>query len=236
MQEFSYYNIFETKGIEYILTIVFFAILIPFWLVINKQVQIVPQIQRAFGVLTANILKIPKGIFYNKKHTWAFMEKSGIARVGIDDLLPHLTGTCQVTFSKEPGDLIKKGETMTLINHKGKKLRILAPISGKIVQSNQNLNKNPEILSSDPYSKGWIYGIEPTNWVEDTKSCIFAEDAVKWAANELDRFKDFLTSSLQKHTPELSMVALQDGGELRDQTLSELPDPVWDDFQREFLD
>ena len=41
--------------------------------------------------------------------------------------------------------------------------------------------------------------------------------------------------SMGKHSSELSMLTLQDGGELRNNTLSELPNEVWQDFQKEFL-
>jgi len=37
MEPFTYYNLFETKGIEYIATIIFFVLLIPFWLILNKK-------------------------------------------------------------------------------------------------------------------------------------------------------------------------------------------------------
>ena len=40
MDGFSYFNIFETKGIEYMAIIAFLALLIPFWFVLNKQVKI----------------------------------------------------------------------------------------------------------------------------------------------------------------------------------------------------
>ena len=60
MEGFYYSNIFETKGIEYIVVLIFFAILIPFWLVLNKQVNIKKQIQKAISILTANVLRIPQ--------------------------------------------------------------------------------------------------------------------------------------------------------------------------------
>ena len=63
-----------------------------------------------------------------------------------------------------------------------------------------------------------------------------AEKATNWLTKELERFRDFLPMSMEKHSPELSMVALQDGGELIDNTLSDLPNEVWQDFQGEFLD
>ena len=40
MDGFSYYNIFDTKGIEYLVVIAFLLLLIPFWLALNKQVKI----------------------------------------------------------------------------------------------------------------------------------------------------------------------------------------------------
>ncbi|PIY03114.1 MAG: hypothetical protein COZ21_10625, partial [Bacteroidetes bacterium CG_4_10_14_3_um_filter_31_20] len=70
MDGFSYFNIFETKGIEYLAIIAFLALLIPFWVVLNKQVKITKQIQNALGILSANILRIPQGLFYSKNHTW----------------------------------------------------------------------------------------------------------------------------------------------------------------------
>jgi glycine cleavage system H protein len=97
------------------------------------------------------------------------------------------------------------------------------------------LTNNPELLNEDPYQKGWMYKIKPTSWVADTQSYFLAEDASFWARQELERFKDFLASSIGKYSPDPTAVILQDGGELRDQPLSELPNEVWQDFQQEFM-
>jgi glycine cleavage system H protein len=51
----------------------------------------------------------------------------------------------------------------------------------------------------------------------------------------LERFKDFLASSMAKYSPDPSKIILQDGGELRDQPLSDLPQEIWQDFQQNFL-
>ena len=71
----------------------------------------------------------------------------------------------------------------------------------------------------------------------ETKSYFLAEEATNWSAKELDRFKDFIAGgAMKKYSSEPSLMVLQDGGELRDNILSELPDEVWKDFQKEFLD
>ncbi|MCX6237433.1 MAG: hypothetical protein NTY07_07745 [Bacteroidia bacterium] len=143
MDGFSYHDIFATKGIEYLIIITFLVSLIPFWIVLNKQKEIGRKIQKALGFLSAGILRIPQGLFYSKNHTWMYMEKSGSARVGLDDLLLHITGEVKFSKHKNPGDMIRKGELLTEIDQNGKLLRILSPVSGKIMNLNTTINENP---------------------------------------------------------------------------------------------
>jgi glycine cleavage system H protein len=235
MDGFTYQNIFETKGIEYLAIIAFFAILIPFWLLLNRQIRISKEIQKTLGTLTANALKIPQGVFFSKNHTWTFLDKGGVARVGIDDLLLHLTGDVNVKRLKKPGEMIEKGEYLIDIEHKGKTLKITSPISGEIVENNKVLLDHPKLLNEDPYLKGWMYKIKPSRWIAETNSFYLAEEATNWSAKEIERFKDFLAASVKRYTPDPSNIVLQDGGELINHPLSELPTEVWQDFQRSFL-
>jgi len=62
-----------------------------------------------------------------------------------------------------------------------------------------------------------------------------AEEATNWSEKEIERFKDFLATSVERYAQDPSMVVLQDGGELIDHPLSELPGEVWQDFQHRFL-
>jgi len=237
MEGFSSIDIFDTKGVEYLFVIGYLIILIVFWKVSGKQLKVKTQIQEMLGKFTANILRIPQGLFYNKNHTWAHMEESGAAKVGLDDFLQHITGEVKFNHLKEPGDKINKGDLLTEIDQNGKHLKIFSPISGKIVNTNILLKDIPETLNEDPYEKGWIYKITPSNWIAEINSYYLAEEATNWSIKELERFKDFLTGgSMIKYSSEPSMVLLQDGGELRDNILSELPIEVWQDFQKEFLD
>lgn len=235
MDGFTYKNIFETKGIEYLVTVIFFLILIPFWIILNRQVKNKRQAQESLGTLTAKSLKIPQGLFFSRFHTWTHLEKSGVAKVGLDDLLMHITGIVKFKQHIQSGERVKKGELIAEIDQKGKLLKIFSPISGEIVEANPVLTNSPELLNEDPYVKGWMFKIKPTSWVADTNSYYLAEEATTWATQELDRFKDFLSVSIGKYSAEPSNLVLQDGGELVDRPLSELPDEVWQDFQKDFL-
>ena len=235
MDGFSYFDIFATKGIEYLIIIAFLALLIPFWMLLNRRVKTTRQNQKSKGILTANSLQVPQGIFFSRYHTWTHLEKSGNAKVGLDDLLLHITGEVKFSHLKKSGDKVRKGDLVAQIEKEGKLLKIFVPISGEIMETNPVLTESPELLIEDAYIKGWMYKIKPISWVADTNSYFLAEDATSWSIQELDRFKGFLTESIGKYLPEPSNVILQDGGELIDQPLSELPNEVWEDFQQDFL-
>jgi glycine cleavage system H protein len=236
MDGFSYNNIFETKGIEYLIIIAFLILIIPFWIIINKDVSIKARIRNAIGILSEGILRIPPGLLFNRNHTWAHLEKSGVAEIGIDDFLFHITGKVKFTDLKAPGSFINKGDLLAGIDQKGKILKVYSPISGRIAATNRFLTDAPEVVNEDPYEKGWMYKIYPSRWIEETEKFYMANEALAWTGRELQRFKDFLAGSSGKYSPEVSMVLLQDGGELCDKPLSDLPDEIWKDFQKSFLD
>ncbi len=235
MEGYTYTNIFETKGIEYLFIIAFFVILIPFWLMLNRKPKLKQQLSKALGFITPASLRIPQGVFFSKFHTWAHLGTNGVARVGIDDLLLHFTGDVIFESSLKPGDKITKGNILISINHNGKNLQVKSPISGEITIANEDLTDNPNLIKEDPYRQGWVYAIKPSNWKAETQTCFLAEEATNWIGQELTRFKDFLTVSVSKNIAEPSKLVLQDGGEIVNHPLAELPQEVWDDFQKEFL-
>lgn len=234
MDGFSYTNIFETKGIEYIAIIVFFLALIPFWMYLIKSPAMKRGVQNVINFFSFEKLRIPQGVFYDKNHTWTYLEKNGTAAIGADDFLVQLTGAVNLKTLKKPGDTVKKGEPLAEAEKDGKKLILPAPVSGIIQKSNEALKEMPQLLTEDPYGKGWIYKVKPSDWKQETQDHYVAEDALDWSKNEVTRFKDFLAESMAKNNPQGAPV-LQDGGELAGEALAKMPDNVWNDFQKEFL-
>ncbi len=236
MENFSRVDIFDTQGIVYLFVIGYLIFFTAFWNFAVRRGQVAESVKR-LKVLSAGALRIPQGLFHNSFHTWTHLTGSGEAKVGLDDFIQHIVGEVRFTGLKKPGDKIRKGEILTMIEQNGKALKILSPISGEILKTNTILNEDPGILEEYPVDKGWIYKIKPSDWKSDTKSYLLAEDASKWLSKELDRFKEFLaTGVMNRFSAEPSMVLLQDGGEIRNNVLSDLPGEVWSDFQKEFLD
>jgi len=237
MEQFTRVDIFDTKGIEYLFVIGYLLILILVWRVFRNPRRAIERIQSVISTLSAGIMRIPQGIFFNRQHTWTHLAESGAAKVGMDDFLQHVTGRVELIHLKEPGEIIKKGDVLTEIVQDGKHLRLFSPISGEVLQTNPMIQEKADIINEDPYDKGWIYQIKPSEWVKETNSYLLGEKASEWSRKEFERFKEFLSlGPLRSHATEPSMVLLQDGGEVRNNVLADLPDEVWDDFQKEFLD
>ncbi len=186
------------------------------------------------GLLSRESLVVPTGLYFDKSHTWAFMEKDGLVGVGIDDFLQHVIGPVTKINMKETGSKIKKGESFLSINQDGKQLCLKAPISGTIKSQNKELLSNSELLNNSPYEKGWVYMIEPSNWLVEIQFLSMWKKYNDWLKNEFTRLKEFLNDFV-KPTPEYSPV-LQDGGELKDGVLTEFGPEIWEDFQENFID
>jgi glycine cleavage system H lipoate-binding protein/ABC-type phosphate transport system substrate-binding protein len=179
----------------------------------------------------------PAGLFYDRSHTWAFMEKDGLVKVGIDDFLQHITGPITRIEMRKPGDKVKKGEAFLTLIQKGKKLVLYAPVSGTILETNRSLTGgNTMLLNESPYGEGWIYRLEPASWLQEIPLLSMAGKYTKWLNGEFTRLKDFLASSLQSHKMDYAQVVLQDGGELKNNLLEEFGPEVWEDFQSKFID
>ena len=195
----------------------------------EQEIQVAP-------FLVEHTMDVPKGLFFDKTHTWAFMEQDGNVRIGIDDFLQHVTGKLTRIRMKEAGEKVRKGEPIMTIMHEGKQLNIYAPISGTILAQNELLLGDSAIINSSPFFKGWVYQIEPKNWLRETQFMLMGERYADWLRDEFVRLKDFITTSIRKDNLVYAHVILQDGGELTDNVLAELGPEVWEDFQTHFID
>jgi glycine cleavage system H lipoate-binding protein len=180
-------------------------------------------------------VSVPGGLYYNKTHTWAFMEKSGLVKIGIDDFLIHITGPLSRVKMKHPGEEIRKGEPAFTIIQNGKQLVINAPVSGTVKFQNSQLLDEISLMSASPLHEGWLYAIEPSNWEKESKYLIMADKYKEWLKNEFSRLKDFLAYNRQTSHAEFVPVMLQDGGELKDNLLTDFGPEVWEDFQIKFI-
>lgn len=178
----------------------------------------------------------PAGILFDKGHTWAFMEKNGIVKVGIDDFLQHITGSITKVKMLSAGEKVRKGDHVLTLIQNGKQLTVKSPVSGTIVTRNERLLGDADVVNSSPYDEGWIYAIEPENWEKDSRLLNIAWKYADYLKEEFTRIRDFLSVMPGTNDVRYARVVLQDGGEFKDGLLEEFGPEIWEEFQIRFLD
>ncbi len=181
-------------------------------------------------------LTLPRGLFYDKSHTWTFMEKDGSVRIGVDDFIQRLTGPVTRVELLYTGGKIKRGQPLAALIQDGKRLQLKAPVSGVIREINNLLADHAHLVNTAPYSEGWLYRIEPSGWLEELPLMNRAEKYSAWLIGEVARVRDFFAGYLAARHPELTPAVLYDGGLLRHHLLADCAPEVWDDFQDKILD
>lgn len=177
--------------------------------------------------------EVPGGYYFDRSHTWTFLERDGRIRLGLDSFLQMVTGPVTKVDMKCQGEKVKKGETIFALVQNGKKLEVKSPITGVIREYNNKLTKNASLLNSDPFSEGWVYLVEPAGWTEESGSFMNGSKYKDWIKQEFIRLKDFLAEVVQPKTEHI--VVLQDGGEVQAGVLKDFGPEVWEDFQSGFL-
>jgi len=202
----------------------------------NKKGVVMNTASGLLSVFDENSLNIPKGLYFDKTHTWSFMKKDGTVKIGIDDFLQHVTGPITRIEMKKSGEKIMKGDHLLTIIQKGKQLNIYSPVSGTIKSQNELLISDSSLLNTAPYEGGWVYTIEPINWPLEIQFLTMAEKYKTWIKDEFSRLKDFFATVAKTDSPEYALIVLQDGGTLKDNVLADLGPEIWEDFQTKFID
>ena len=106
--------------------------------------------------------------YYTKDHEWAFI-KNGKAQVGITDYAQKMLGDIVYVDLPEKEQEVEAGETLANIESVKNVAPIYSPITGTVIEANEDLMDDPSIVNEDPYDAGWIAILEmkdPTE-VED---------------------------------------------------------------------
>ena len=110
---------------------------------------------------------------YSKDHEWVSTEND-IATVGITNHAQESLGDIVFIELPEVGKIVKAGEQVGVVESVKAASELYSPISGKIIQVNNNLSKEPHLINSDAENKGWYMKIkmEKTDELEDLMDII----------------------------------------------------------------
>ncbi|MEA3356436.1 MAG: glycine cleavage system protein GcvH [Candidatus Bipolaricaulota bacterium] len=107
-------------------------------------------------------MNYPSEFRYTKEHEWVKLEGNR-AKMGITDHAQAELG--DIVFIELPtvGLEIKKGDNLATVESVKAAGEVYAPISGKVIEVNTELESSPEIINSSPHNDGWIAVLEITD-------------------------------------------------------------------------
>ena len=96
---------------------------------------------------------------YSKDHEWVSTEND-IATVGITNHAQESLGDIVFIELPEVGKIVNVGEQVGVVESVKAASELFSPISGKIIQVNDNLSKEPHLINSDAENNGWYMKIK----------------------------------------------------------------------------
>ena len=178
---------------------------------------------------------LPGGLFFHRGHTWANLLFSGQVKVGVDDFLQRLLGHVDAVTLPPLGAEVKQGQPLATIRQGGRTATLTAPVDGVVCAVNGELAKAPGLLKRDPYTRGWLVALRPTNLAANLPRLTVGESALVWLKAELARLQEFLHMTLTLKRDALVGVTAADGGLVADGLLEHLDDEAWAEFRSKFL-
>ena len=171
--------------------------------------------------------ELPEKLHYHPGHTWVHPAETDTVRVGIDDFAAKLIGAAKRLKLPRAGSWLLQGSKAFEVQTADHSAELLTPIEGEVVEVNPALKKNPELLTSDPYWRGWVYKLRPMNLTVGLRNLLRGSLARRWTEDAREQLEFELMA--------LSGSVLRDGGELRPGFAQHLGDEEWDRLVRRFF-
>jgi glycine cleavage system H protein len=123
--------------------------------------------------------EVPEGLYYSKDFGWVKIEGDK-ARLGITDYAQK--SLREIVYAELPnaGTQVKQGEPFGTLESVKAVSDLVASVSGTIEEVNEEVQSKPETLNEDPYNKGWLVVVKPSNLQADLANLMDFNKAVEW--------------------------------------------------------
>lgn len=104
-------------------------------------------------------MAVPSELKYSKEHEWVKVEGNTVT-IGITEYAQGELGDIVFVELPEVDDEINEGDTFGSVESVKTVSELYAPVSGKVVESNEELEDSPEFVNESPYEKAWMVKVE----------------------------------------------------------------------------
>ncbi len=110
-------------------------------------------------------MSLPKDLLYSEEHEWIKKEGDKV-RIGITEFAQSELGDIVFVELPEAGEEVEADEPFGSVESVKTVSELYAPISGKVVEINEELEDSPEFVNESPYEKAWMVVLEPSDDLE----------------------------------------------------------------------
>ncbi|RWZ54913.1 glycine cleavage system protein GcvH [Halobacillus fulvus] len=107
-------------------------------------------------------MSVPKDLRYSEEHEWVKEEGENV-RIGITEFAQSELGDIVFVELPEVGEELKSDEPFGSVESVKTVSELYAPVSGKVVEVNEELEDSPEFVNESPYEKAWMVVVEPSD-------------------------------------------------------------------------
>ncbi|GEN47044.1 glycine cleavage system H protein [Alkalibacillus filiformis] len=107
-------------------------------------------------------MSLPKDLRYSEEHEWV-KEEGEKLRIGITDFAQSELGDIVFVELPEVGDEIELDEPFGSVESVKTVSELYAPVTGKVVEVNEELEDSPEYVNESPYEQAWMVVVEPSD-------------------------------------------------------------------------
>jgi glycine cleavage system H protein len=104
-------------------------------------------------------MNIPGNLRYTNDHEWINLNGQ-TAVIGITDYAQSELGDIVFLEIETEGEQLEKGEVFGTVEAVKTVSDLFMPVSGKVIETNSELEDQPELVNKDPYGKGWLIKVE----------------------------------------------------------------------------
>lgn len=104
-------------------------------------------------------MAVPSELKYSKEHEWVKIEGNTVT-IGITEYAQSELGDIVFVELPETDDDIEEGESFGSVESVKTVSELYAPVSGKVVETNEELEDSPEFVNESPYEKAWMVKVE----------------------------------------------------------------------------
>ena len=119
-------------------------------------------------------MNIPEGILCSKTHEWV-AEEDNLATIGLTDWAVEQLGDIVFVELPEVGSNFSKDEAFATIESVKAASEIYMPVSGVVVEVNEELINSPELINEDAFAS-WLIKVKPENFQEDSQGLMEYND------------------------------------------------------------